>query len=192
MKLRTVALLGCLLLASAVALPPANAGCLKCKVKGYVDAVNANDSEKALSFFAESVRFVSPRSDITLDKQAIAEMLGWDIATQAALAHGNLEGEGDTVRGHFTERSELYELLGIDERSYELTVRFDGGQIREIRSRPLPTEGPTLDEALQPFLTWAEQRHADVLDEIYPQGRFVYSEAAARRWLSLLRQWKAG
>ncbi len=168
---------------------PASADCLKCTIKGYVEALNSHDTEQALSFLAEELRFVAPDADMTLDKSAVRKMLDWDAATNSTVGYKELQREGDVVSGEFIERNDFYELLGIAERHYRLTFRFENDRIREIRLTPTKDSGPKTSEALEPFLAWAGPRHAGVLDEIYPDGHFVFDGQSAERWLTLLREW---
>jgi hypothetical protein len=166
------------------------ADCLKCAVKTYVRALNAYDTDKALTFLADELRFVGPDGETTLDKAAVRRMLGWDAATHSAISHTDLEWEGDTIRGTFTERNDFYELLGIRQRSYAIEFRFEGDLIREMRLTP--GSWPTVDEALEPFLAWANQRHPETLNRIYPDGNLVLDADSAETWLTLLRRWRTG
>ena len=177
-----------LVLATAFATPAA-ADCLKCAVKGYVEALNGHDTEQALSFLAEELRFVAPDVDMTLDRPAVRKMLEWDAATDSTVSYEELHGEGDLVTGEFIERNDFYELLGIAERRYRLTFRFEHDRIREIRLTPTQDSGLQMSEALEPFLAWAAPQHAAALDEIYPDGHFVFDGQTAEKWLTLLRRW---
>ncbi len=176
-----------LVLATAFATPAA-ADCLKCAVKGYVEALNGHDTEQALSFLAQELRFVAPDMDTTLDKPAVRKMLEWDAATDSTLSYEDLQWDGNVVTGEFIERNDFYELLGITERHYRLTFRFEDQRIREIRLNPTGSS-PKTSEALEPFLAWAAPRHPAVLDEIYPDGHFVFDGQTAKKWLTLLRKW---
>ncbi len=98
--------------------------------------------------------------------------------------------EGDIVTGMFIERNDFYTLLGITERHYRLTFRFENDRIREIRLTPASDSGTRMSEALEPFLDWAGTRHAGVLDEIYPDGHLVFDGQSAEKWLTLLREWR--
>ena len=177
-----------LLIALAIVMgTPAAAGCLKCAVKVYVKALNDHDTEKALSYVAEGLRFVAPDTDMTLDRAALQRMLGWDAATNSQIRYDELQWDGKVVNGRFTERNDFYELLGITERSYNLTFHFEDELIREIHLTN--DAGPKMSVVLEPFLRWAGARHAGVLEAIYPEGQFVFDEQSAEQWLTLLRKW---
>jgi len=171
---------------------PVSAGCLKCTVKTYVNAVNAGDMDKAVSLFAETVELTGPDRKTTLDRGGVRELLGWDAVTHASVEYRDLEWEGDVVRGLFTERNDFYTLLGLAERRFRLVFRFENDLIREIRLAPDEAWGSRMSEALEPFLDWASSRHPETLEAIYPGGQFVYDSDSAEKWLALLREWRAG
>jgi hypothetical protein len=171
---------------------PAFAGCHKCAVKTYVNAVNARDVDKAVSLFAETVTLTGPGRETRLDKNGVREMLGWDAATHASVNYEDLVWDGDVVRGSFTERNDFYALLGLAEHRFRLVFRFEDDLIREIRLVPDEASGSTVSDALEPFLAWASSRHPETLETIYPGGEFVYDADSAEKWLALLREWRAG
>ena len=116
------------------------------------------------------------------------------IIDQAQRDHGQFAGffnqwDGEIVSGEFVERNDFYELIGIANRQYRLTFRFENDLIREIRLTPAKDSGPKTTEALEPFLAWAAPRHPAVLDEIYPDGQLVFDSRSAEQWLALLREW---
>lgn len=171
---------------------PVSAGCLKCAVKTYVNAVNAGDVDKAVSLFAATVELTGSDRKTTLDRNGVRAMLGWDAVTHASVEYQDLEWEGNVVRGLFTERNDFYTLLGLAERRFRLVFRFENDLIREVRLAPDEASGSTVSEALEPFLDWASSRHPETLEAIYPGGRFVYDADSAEKWLALLREWRAG
>ena len=181
-----------LIIAVGLVVTPADAGCMKCRVKGYVEAINDHDTDRILSYFAEKVRFVTPGEETALDRAALERMIGWDVATGVSLTYDDLAGDGDTVSGHFTERNEFYRLLGLERRTFEITLKFSGDRIEEIRLVPGDDNPSSLNEALGPFLEWAGRRHPERLQEVYSDRHPVYSAESAETWLTLLRQWRAG
>jgi hypothetical protein len=48
----------------------------------------------------------------------------------------------------------------------------------------------TFDEALKSAVDWARKERPQELSEIYPDGRFVYNTQMAKRWLTLLQDWR--
>ena len=110
----------------ALSLTVAGEDCLKCAVKGYVKALNAQEVDKAKEMMADELRFVGPEGEAILDRGALLSKLGWGSAG-STISHGELFWEGDTVRGRFTE----------GETSYAIEFRFENKQIHEMRMIPV-------------------------------------------------------
>ena len=165
--------------------------CLKCRTKMFVKAMRSGNADQVRSYLAADYVFRDATSGTTLDRAGIEQILEWDLVVGSAVSYENLEWVGDTVTGEFTETSSFYELLELEPRRYRMSFRYRDDRIAEQVVEPLPQSGPSFDDALQPFLDWARTAHADELSEIYPDSEFVFTAAAARRWLSLLETWRS-
>lgn len=177
--------------ALACAVPaPALAGCLKCKVKGFVAAHARQDMDKTLSYLGEGFEFRDAAGELAMDRSAFRSVLEWDFAIDSTLTYEDIAWEGESVTAVFTETNELYALVGLEPQKYRLTFRFEDELVREMIAEPLPVEGAAIDEALKPFLDWASERHATELARIYPGGHVAHGAEEAATWLALLRKWK--
>lgn len=170
---------------------PAAAGCLKCKVKGFVAAHQRGDLEKASGYLADDFTFRVQGDDAVVDRERYLDVLKWDAATGWEVSYEDLVWEGDVVTAVFTETNDVYRLAGAEPRRYRLTFRFDDELMREQVLEPLPSGAPGLDEALRPFLAWASENREDDLARVYRDGRPVYSGSSAATWISLLEDWSA-
>ena len=166
--------------------------CLKCRVKALVGAMRAGDVDRSLSYLAEDFELRDAAGRQRMDRGAMRDVLQWDAALNGKMAFSALEWEDDTVSGEFTETNDLYELLGMEPRRYRIEFHFNGDLIREQVYEVLDSDGPSMRQALEPFLEWASAGHATDLDEIYPGGRFVYTASTANRWVELLQAWPDG
>lgn len=164
--------------------------CLKCRVKGLVGAMRAGDVERSMSYLAEDFELRDAAGNQRFDRDAMPGVLQWDAALNAKLAFSALEWEGDTVRGEFSQTNDLLDLLGLKARRFEIEFEFSGDLIRRQVYDVLPTDGPSVAQALEPFLEWANATHTDELTAIYPDGRWVYGAAAAQGWVELLQAWR--
>lgn len=102
-----------------------------------------------------------------------------------------VEEDGRDIAVDGTESNEFFRLLGVGPLPFRSRFRVDhDGRIVWQRHE---SEGPGPDyaAALEKAVAWAEQHQPDELAEIYPDGQLVYSEAIGRRWVALLRRWKA-
>ena len=164
--------------------------CLKCRVKGYVGAMRAGDVDRSLTYLAPDFLLRDVAGEQRIDRAAMNGVLQWGAALNAKMAFSELQWEDDTVRGEFTETNDLYELLGVEPQRYVMEFHFSGDLIRRQVYDVRQSDGPSMGQALEPFLQWAADGHATELDAIYPDGRFVYSASAANRWVELLQAWR--
>jgi hypothetical protein len=140
------------------------AGCKKCFIKGYVKAMGEGDLDRLAASYADRVVLSNPHGQITLDHQAMSDLLAWEVAAGVTLTASEYEWEGDTVRALFTETSELYELMGVGELTYRVTFDFEGDVIRSVAMEPV-AGGADLYAAFTPVSQWIAMRRADA-----PQG----------------------
>ena len=170
---------------------PAAAGCLKCKVKGFVAAHQRGEIEKASGYLADGFAFRVDGGDTAMNREQYLAMLAWDAAAECEVSYEDLVWEGDVVTAVFTETNRVYRLAGVEPRRYRLTFTFENEKMREQVLEPLPSEGPGLDEALRPFLAWATEHRESDLAEVYRDGQPVYTGSSAATWIALLEDWTA-
>jgi hypothetical protein len=48
-----------------------------------------------------------------------------------------------------------------------------------------------MDAAMKPLIEWAREHEPNELEAVFPNERMVYTEEAARRWISIARRWRA-
>lgn len=178
---------------TAGSLPVAEAACSPCRVKSYLGAVNSNDVERTLRFFADQVEWAegtAPAS--TLDREAVRDRLAWDAAHQTKLTWGEITIDGDHARVMVAQKSQFLDLLGLPEQRFRLTLRMKDNLINRVVVEPVETASADLARALAPFAKWAKTNHGDELARIWPEQRLVQDGAAATTWLALLREWRGG
>jgi hypothetical protein len=186
-----VALIAVFGLVAPLAAGDAERTCLKCRVKGFVGAMRSGDVDRSVSYLARDFELQSSGGGQRIDRDAMRSILEWDAALHGKMTFADLEWEDDIVRGTFTEWNDLYELLGIEPQRYRIEFRFRGDLIREQIYEVLDSDGPSMDEALEPVIEWAAADRPADLEAIYPDGRRVYTADAATGWVELVRAWRA-
>lgn len=176
---------------SAIAGEETEKTCLKCRVKVLLKEHAKGDVEKAMSYLADDFMRIRVDTGETLSRSEVRSRFEWDAALNGKIEPESLAWEGSKVNAVFSETNDLFAHLGLEPRKYRATFLFDGDLIRKQWIQPMPRSGPAIEEALAPCLAWASGRHADLLTEIYPEGRFAYSADAALRWVELLSEWKS-
>ncbi len=162
------------------------------RFKAYVEAHNSHDIERIMSFYAEDARFEFVESWVREGKEEIRKQEEFDAALNSQLAFTDLKVEGDTVTGTVTEKSDYYKLSGIDEVSYEYyAIIFKDGLIKEIKTELTIGSVIEINQVFQELLNWVRKEKEKELEDLILEGEVVYSAESAKKWLALLREWRA-
>lgn len=157
----------------------------------YMQAVRQHDIEEILSLMDDDFQLHFTEFGITMAKNDMPDVLGWDKAVSGSVTFGNLQVEGDTVSAIFTEKNEFFRLLGIDSLQAEVTYTFnENGKLIKQTYTPLPIQ-PDFQQPLQAVIDWAKKNRPEELEAIYPNGQMVFNEKMGRRWVALLKEWEA-
>ena len=87
----------------------AAADCLKCKVKVYLEAVQEGDVETALSYLADDFELRITEPETVMDREQVANRLGWEHAVNTRLDLSDVESEGSTVTVVLHQESDFLE-----------------------------------------------------------------------------------
>jgi hypothetical protein len=114
----------------------------------------------------------------------------WDRVLNASLTYTNPVVSGDTITADFLERNDFYRLAGISAWKAKITFRFDA-QGRIVEELYVPDKSqPGSKEYLKPFVEWARKNQPEVLEKIYPKGRFHRTGETAKMWVKALTDWR--
>lgn len=162
------------------------------RVKAYESTYNAHDIEKLMAFYTDDIKFEIVGVWVKQGKEAVRELAEWDKATNLHMSISDISVSGDTVTFKLVEANDWWKLAGMGEAHYEPTVIvFRNGLISDIRAT-MTQDGLDAFARIWPLIiSWARQHRADELKELLPGGEFVYGTDAARKWLTLLREWRA-
>ena len=161
----------------------------KDRLDAFLDAHHRHDIEAVLALLAPDYQLEFPGGFI-MSKKDVETILVWDHAVNGLYTYENVQVEGDTLRCLLRERNDFFQLLGVEELQANMTYRFnEQGLIVEQIYEPVPGQ-QDWQEALKPALSWAREHRSEELAEIYPEDQFVYTAEMAKRWLTLLREWR--
>ncbi len=157
----------------------------------YRAALNNHDIETAMSFLAEEYKLRFVGTEFVMSKADLPAMLGWDSGVNGRVDWDVAKSEAETLTFEGRERNDFFELLGVAHLRFRTTFRFDGkGKIIEQLYETYPDQ-PSWEEAIKPAIEWASRYRPVELKEIHPEGQMIYTEEAARRWVTLLREWRS-
>lgn len=158
-------------------------------LRRYYEHRNRHETAAAEAYLAKSleIQFVDGP---TLNRQQVADAGGWDVGARGSVEWTVVETDGDRVVIRGTETNEFLRLLAIPPIRFDSTFWFDDeGLITRQRYRA-DWGDVSLPDALEPAVAWAREHAPDELEKVYPGGKMVYTEDAARRWVALLTRWR--
>lgn len=163
----------------------------KGQIDAYLAAINMHDVERATSYLANDFRITFVDYGVSLDKAQAREALAWDAGANGHVRFEPSDVQEYAITGVLTEENDFLRLVGIPVLKAETTYRFDRhGLIKEQSYESLPGQA-SFQDAMQPAVAWAAEYRPEELAEIYPDGQMIYNEEMARRWVVLLKEWRA-
>ena len=160
------------------------------RVRAYVEEFNAHDLEGVASRFTKDPTFEMGGLYTLKGKQALKDLLAYDMVLDARLSVGNMRAAGDTVFAHLTVTNRWLEVADIGEAHCQAMFVFHDGAIDKFVGTLTPETRAAFDDVMGPMLAWAKQNAPDRLEEMTQDGRFIYNADNAERALALLEDWK--
>ena len=165
------------------------AGGPRAVVDRFLAAANDHDVDATVACLSE--RFECRGSDgLRLNREQMRVWLGWEIVMSHAYELSDVSELGESLTAAMTEESELYRLLRMQPQRVRLRFEVSGDLIQVQEFEPIPS-GPSLGEALAPFLDWVDRERPSALDGWRQGDEPMVNGESAARWLSLLREWSA-
>jgi hypothetical protein len=161
-------------------------------VADYVEAVNQNAVERALSLHTAHAEFLIPGQEPIIGIAAMRALLQWDSVLESRIRFEPGRWSGDTLfAGEGFESNAWFRGVGLDSILYAAGTRFvfEGDEISGIYPSTLRPESlGDVEEAFDAFFEWAGVDAPEV-SALAPGGRFIYSAEAAERWLDVLARY---
>jgi len=159
-------------------------------VEAYLSDLQRHDLEAASEHLADDVVMTFAGADIAMNKEQIISALGWDVGAKGRFSFELLSASDDTVTIALTETNDFLDLLELPPIEAEMTFAVnENARIQSIvykQTGAARADPETVQRALAPAVSWAEQHAPETLAEIYPQGRIQYSRESAEKWVERL------
>lgn len=164
-------------------------------VREMLEAAEAGDPERVLSFLTPHFAVHSWDGTPLMDRAGYREALAWDLAAGGTKEVERLDVVGDTVNVQVLERNRFTDLLDLGPFRLELRYVVRGGLVASQRMRERPEEGrPTgverFTRAIAPILSWAADEAPGLLSTATEGGAIVYDGESARALLELIRRYR--
>lgn len=158
-------------------------------LRSYYDAVQRHDVDATLAHLADDFE-IDFGGGAVMDKKGAAVAYGWDAGVGGRVDWRIVEQEERSIVVQGEERNDFLELLGIDRIPFRSTFNIDDDGRIARQTYQADWGSHSVPDAMAPAIEWARVNAPEDLAEAYPEERLVYSEASARRWVALLRQWR--
>jgi hypothetical protein len=160
-------------------------------VKRYEQIHNSHDVDMALSLYSEDIRFEVVGMVVKVGKDQVRDIEEWDVETNSHMTISNIEVQGNTASYRLAEGNDWFRLAGIELMYYEpCRIVFREGLITVIKCEATDESRRAAGEAWQPIMEWASRERSDELARLMPNGKFAYGAENARKWISLLQDWR--
>lgn len=159
-------------------------------VERYLTRTNEHDAPAALGCLADSFELRFAGSEFAMTRDALADALAWDAGTGGHHEWRVVEVDGPEVTVEGRETNEFLALLGIEALRFRSTFEVDDDGRILGQTHAVDWGDVTLEDAMGPLVAWASRDEPEELEAIYPEGRMVYTEEMARRWVALARRWR--
>jgi hypothetical protein len=158
----------------------------------YIDAVNGNAVERALSHHTIDAEFLIPGQEPIVGTEEMRALLQWDSVLGSEIRFDPGRWRGDTlVLGEGAESNAWFRGIGIDSVLYAAGTRFvfEEDDIRGIYPSEIqPGSMNDFRSKYAIFFEWADTNAPEV-SQLAPGGQFTYSGEAAERWLAVLARY---
>lgn len=162
------------------------------RVRAYEATYNAHNIEKLMTFYTDDIIFEITGVWVKRGKQAMRELAEWDKVTNLRMVISDIAVSGDTATCKLVEINDWWDLAGIGEVRYEPCVMiFRNGMMSEMRAEMARSSVDAYMEVWPLIHKWASEHRSEELAGLLPNGKFIYGEQPARKWLELLRDWRA-
>ena len=161
-------------------------------VMKYFDAVNKHEPGAELSLLSDNITYSVVESFTLRGKDELRNLAEYNSIIHSKFVYSNLTEYEDTVICQVTENNDWLAALGITSVAYEyakfvvrhkyiwdIIIKMNDKSIDEISSKT------------EPLIDWASNNKPDVLNDIRPDGEFIYNKVTAEMWLQLVREYNA-
>jgi len=156
-------------------------------VREHIGAVNSDDIEKNLTFFADDIVFEMDSDAKISGKDQLRNLMESDVVNKARLTIIDMKVEESSVIVKLTEKNESFRLLGIEDPPFEAIFKFRGRLIEKVKLESPPESAKLWDEKFKPFAEWAGQERPEEFSKAEAGG---YTADNCRLFLSLLKEWR--
>ncbi len=160
------------------------------KVKAFENTCNSHDVEEIISLYAEDAVHEVPGQFLLRGKKELRGLAEYDSVANTHFAFQQCEVDGDTVTCEFIATDDWIKTAGIEEVYYSVVFVFSDGLIKRWIAEPTPETAQALGQVFSSFVEWASKEKPQQLQELTPEGKFIYNAENAKKSLALVQEWQ--
>lgn len=160
------------------------------RVMAYQNAYNEHSVDEVVGMFAGNAFFEIVGNMRLQGRSEIRDLTEYEIALNIQLSITNPQVRGDTVSCKVAVTNDWLTVAGIDTARFDATFVFETGKIERLVSRPSTATAKAIKDILVPLTRWASEYRPDLLQDVMPDGTFVYNAVTAEKALALLIEWQ--
>ncbi|MEJ2049705.1 MAG: hypothetical protein P8Y60_07670 [Calditrichota bacterium] len=161
-------------------------------VMKYFDAVNKHEPATELSLLSDNITYSELESFTLRGKDELRNLAEYNSTIHSKFVYSNLSEYEDTVTCQVTENNEWLAALGITSVTYDyakFVVRHK--YIQDIIMKMTDQSIDEISSKTEPLIDWASNNKPNVLNDIRPDGEFIYNKVTAEMWLKLVQEYNA-
>lgn len=160
-------------------------------MRHYPKTYNTHDVETILSLYTEDAIFEVDGLVSLKGTDQLRDITRYDSVLNVQMIIDNLRRQGDTVYCYLSETNDWLKVSEIDTAFYTAVFVFEKGLIKSINAKTEPKTAEAFKQVLTALLAWARVEKPEILQEMMPEGIFIYTAVNAGKNLELLKTWKA-
>jgi hypothetical protein len=158
--------------------------------QNYPTVYNTHNVNDIVNLYADDAVFEVIGQFSLNGKDQIRDITKYDSVLNIKMFVSNIETVRDSVFCDLAETNDWLQIAEIDEAHYSVIFVFKDGCISKISASAKPETAHAFNNVLTPLMIWAKENRSDLLNEMMPEGKFIYNAENASKTLAMLTEWK--
>ena len=159
-------------------------------VQEYETAFNSHSVSKLLSLFSDNAFIELSVLNKLKGKDQIKDYFEYDSVLSSNITISDVSESNGSAYFVMSLRNDILKSIGINEAKYSMIFKISDGKIENITASTTNETDNKLKEFQKPFMLWAGREKLDILNEIMPNGNLDFNAENAKKYLSLIFEWK--
>jgi hypothetical protein len=157
--------------------------------RNYPTVYNTHNVNDIVNLYADDAVFEVMGQFSLNGKDQIRDITKYDSVLNIKMSVSNIETVRDSVFCNLSETNDWLQIAEIDEAHYSVIFVYKDGLISKISASAKPETAKAFNNVLTPLMIWAKENRSDLLNEMMPEGKFIYNAENAMKTLTLLTEW---